>query len=94
MVAVIRFLDGGIGQLRGNRAPGRIIRCNSVPDRHSAVTHYTGTTFGVRARLQRICHTLLIDDKADQCNTQQSTLVQNRLISVTVAMSNCGLAVL
>ena len=52
----------------GKRAPGWIISCSSMPDGHVAVTwrgngkwhHYhsnTGTTFGVRAGIQRICHT-------------------------------------
>lgn len=53
----------------GERAPGRIIRCPSVPDRHIAVTHDTGTTFGARAGFQRICHTLLIDGNAEQWST-------------------------
>lgn len=50
------------------QAPGWIISCSSMPDGHFAVTwtgngkwhHYhsnTGTTFGVRAGFQCICHT-------------------------------------
>lgn len=72
LLAVIRLLDGGIGRLRVNRVPGWIIRCPSVPDRHGAVTHYTGTSFGVRAGLQRICRASLINDNADLCNTQHT----------------------
>lgn len=72
LLAVIRLLDRGIGRLRVNRVPGWIIRCPSVPDQHGTVTHYTGTSFGVRAGLQRICRTSLINDNADQCNTQHT----------------------
>lgn len=72
LLAVIRLLDGSIGRLRVNRVPGWIIRCPLVPDRHSTVTHYAGTSFGVRAGLQRICRTSLIDNNADRCNTQHT----------------------
>lgn len=68
LLLVFWIACGGIGRLRGKRAPGWIISCSSMPDGHVAVTwrgngkwhHYhsnTGTTFGVRAGIQRICHT-------------------------------------
>lgn len=68
LLLVFWIACGGIGRLRGKRAPGWIISCSSMPDGHIAVTwrgngkwhHYhsnTGTTFGVRAWFQRICHT-------------------------------------
>lgn len=67
LLLVFWIACGGIGRLRGKQAPGWIISCSSMPDGHVAVTwrgngkwhHYhsnTGTTFGVRAGFQRICH--------------------------------------
>lgn len=70
IVIVISLLDclWRYRQAPGKQAPGWIISCSSMPDGHIAVTwrgngkwhHYhsnTGTTFGVRAGFQRICHT-------------------------------------
>lgn len=70
IVIVISLLDclWRYRQAPGKQAPGWIISCSSTPDGHIAVTwrgngkwhHYhsnTGTTFGVRAGFQRICHT-------------------------------------
>lgn len=68
LLLVFWIACGGIGRLRGKQKPGWIISCSSMPDGHVAVTcrgngkwhHYhsnTGTTFGVRAGFQRICHT-------------------------------------
>lgn len=69
IVIVISLLDclWRYRQAPGKQAPGWIISCSSMPDGHVAVTwrgngkwhHYhsnTGTTFGVRAGFQRICH--------------------------------------
>lgn len=64
-------------QAAWRQAPGWIISCSSMPDGHVAVTwrgngkwhHYhsnTGTTFGVRAGFQRICHTLVLYPLARQ----------------------------
>lgn len=79
IVTVISLLDclWRYRQAAGKQAPGWIISCSSMPDGHIAFTwrgngkwhHYhsnTGTTFGVRAGFQRICHTLVFYPLARQ----------------------------
>lgn len=108
LLLVFWIARGGIGRLRGKQAPGWIISCSLMPDGHIAVTwrgngkwhHYhsnTGTTFGVRAGFQRICHTtshlptgktIMLTSLAT--HSMDNYFIWNVIILVTFVVISCG----
>lgn len=101
IVIVISLLDclWRYRQAPGKQAWGWIISCCSMPDGHIAVTwrgngkwhHYhsnTGTTFGVRAGYQRICHATrhLPTGKTKVLTSQKTHSMENDFICNSIIL--------